>query len=849
MGIVKQFGAREFWGQRAPYRQARRTVKPVPKTTALAAKDPETKIHYTRQEKIEIVTLLRTAPDVGQWRAALMMAESKERPDRRLLYSTYKEIVLDPHLTSVMERIKMKCTNHRIHFYRDGRVEEGCDVDALCQKPYFFKLVEHILESRWFGHSLVECNFLLNKDDEDEDMDDGVALVPRQNVRPEFRDIIRNQGDYENTIKYREGVYRNFLIEVGDSTDLGLLNNVAPSVLYKRYGVKDWAEFLEVYGMPIREIQYDPNIPGARDEAVDSMKAQGSNAGIATPAGSSFRLHDSAKAGNSQAFSEAAAFHNGEISKCFLLQTMTTESGSSLSQGEVHLEAEKEAIQAYRLFVEMVLNHKLLPLLRRHGFNVEGKFQYDDRPRLSKVAMADLLVKLQSIADIPMSWVYETFGIPAPQSGDDIKDNPAARSHMSGTQGDENKVERKTLALSLPEQPCCEDEALALDTTPISAEEEALLARVFAEQQRTGTVPRQYFSALAQQLLKGVGEGAGDPAPATDFDSPDHLFRSLMEANVQRFSAAKSLAIVQQLNELKNTASSFAEFKEKAGSLLNNYNLNWMKSEYDHAISYAQNGANYLRQREIQDEYPYWRYETVGDDRVRASHAALDGMVFRFGDEASDRVYPPNGYGCRCEAIPTSDEGQATSTLSDAASALGEDWDVMVTKGFDRSPDVGEVFKRSMEYVKNFNPNGLDWRAFALQSALQRPGLRKLSREKPPAAADWLAERRTEGLTDAISIEDFRGRPMLIPDNVAEAAANRGQAFALDAAQQAITAPDEVWMTQSGQTILRRAVAFFQGEAVTVSSTLRPGMQETVQAISVTDLPDTVRSGILVHQK
>ncbi len=45
-----------------------------------------------------------------------------------------------------------------------------------------------------------------------------------------------------------------------------------------------------------------------------------------------------------------------------------------------------------------------------------------------------------------------------------------------------------------------------------------------------------------------------------------------------------------------------------------------------------------------------WRYHTVEDDRVRESHAVLDGLEFRTG--AHDEVYPPWAYQCRCSAEP-----------------------------------------------------------------------------------------------------------------------------------------------------------------------------------------------------
>lgn len=58
--------------------------------------------------------------------------------------------------------------------------------------------------------------------------------------------------------------------------------------------------------------------------------------------------------------------------------------------------------------------------------------------------------------------------------------------------------------------------------------------------------------------------------------------------------------------------------------------------------------ARYRQQRATADALPYWQYLTVGDDRVRPEHAALDGKVLRADDPFWDSHYPPWDFGCRC---------------------------------------------------------------------------------------------------------------------------------------------------------------------------------------------------------
>ena len=61
--------------------------------------------------------------------------------------------------------------------------------------------------------------------------------------------------------------------------------------------------------------------------------------------------------------------------------------------------------------------------------------------------------------------------------------------------------------------------------------------------------------------------------------------------------------------------------------------------------------GQFAKLQEVSDRYPYWQYSTAHDERVRASHRALDGKIFKTSDS---QYYPPVGFNCRCTAIPVS---------------------------------------------------------------------------------------------------------------------------------------------------------------------------------------------------
>ena len=59
---------------------------------------------------------------------------------------------------------------------------------------------------------------------------------------------------------------------------------------------------------------------------------------------------------------------------------------------------------------------------------------------------------------------------------------------------------------------------------------------------------------------------------------------------------------------------------------------------------------------EIQEILWGYKYCTVGDDRVRPEHAALDGTTAEKDDPLWRTMWPPHGYSCRCTTISIFEE-------------------------------------------------------------------------------------------------------------------------------------------------------------------------------------------------
>ena len=65
-------------------------------------------------------------------------------------------------------------------------------------------------------------------------------------------------------------------------------------------------------------------------------------------------------------------------------------------------------------------------------------------------------------------------------------------------------------------------------------------------------------------------------------------------------------------------------------------------------IQTAYNAGRYRRQREVMAARPFWMYDAVLDGVTRQSHREMDGVVYRADNPIWQRIYPPNGFNCRC---------------------------------------------------------------------------------------------------------------------------------------------------------------------------------------------------------
>lgn len=172
------------------------------------------------------------------------------------------------------------------------------------------------------------------------------------------------------------------------------------------------------------------------------------------------------------------------------------------------------------------------------------------------------------------------------------------------------------------------------------------------------TLPVSVYTKTVKNINSGVFSGFGKTLIEVEFGTPDYLMLKDLTDNVQVFSSAKTYQQTRSLTDLlkqQKLKSNFFAFEKEAKKILDDYNVNFLKAEYNTSIGSSRMAGQWARIEKDKKILPYLRYQTVGDGRVRPEHADLDNITRRVDDKFWSSFYPPNGWNCRCTVVQLAD--------------------------------------------------------------------------------------------------------------------------------------------------------------------------------------------------
>ena len=196
---------------------------------------------------------------------------------------------------------------------------------------------------------------------------------------------------------------------------MGLAHALFWPVFFKRNDIKFWLTFLEKFGQPTAVAKLSAgkiNNPDERRKAVAMLRAIATDAGIVCPDDVPIELLEAARSGAADYAGMHAAM-NAAISKIILSQTMTTDSGSSRAQAQVHDGVKQQIVEADSDLLCGSFNRG--PVKWWTEWNFPGatppKVYRHTEPPADQAAQADRDTKLFALGFEPSEdYIKETYG-------------------------------------------------------------------------------------------------------------------------------------------------------------------------------------------------------------------------------------------------------------------------------------------------------------------------------------------------------------------------------------------------------------------------------------------------------
>lgn len=616
----------------------------------------------------------RSTSDVATWRNALRSADGGRV---KSLYDLYDDLLIDSVLSRNWNKRVEAITNAELVFQLEDN-ESSDDVDALMETLSWENTLTAIMGYKSHGRFGLECDF-----------SNGFSahIIPPKHINLEKQCILINDSD-DTGVDYLSNPN---LIVLGDKRDFGLFLRTAPFAIWKRGGFGDYAQWLEIFGMPQRVGKYSSYDPQSRILLEQALQNAGSAPWCVIPKETDVETVNNTGSGSSgTSFNEFRKACNEEMLISLTGNTLTTIAGDkgARSLGEVHKGVEEALNKADMRFVQKVLNTYFLPMLEARGYKVNGgKFVFPDAVEPLTV---DEIISLSDVIKIPTWWVYDKFGIPSPNDGDDILQKRTA-SDVSQTE-EKPPVKGKAKDTKEPKEEKLSDDRnfflkLIDKVFPFAPTKWSGAFRTWSNNWKrriTGkitlddgysidinklineAVREVYGNKGAELINKNLFEITNKPmqqAIDTEFEDlvqENPEFVRQFKENAAVFAAFKNHKqtelFVAALKDEDGNIRSFSKFRKECLKIGEKFNNQYLQTEYNTLLRALRLTANLKQYEKTLHIYPNLEYVESNAAHPRESHLRYVGLVLPFHHPVWRWLMPPSEWNCDCSVRPSDKE-------------------------------------------------------------------------------------------------------------------------------------------------------------------------------------------------
>ena len=354
--------------------------------------------------KIQKQSLDRIKQSVSDWRDAIEFAEDVYYPNNEELIRLYRELVLDPQVSALIETMLYQVQSNAFKIVSNG--EENEDKTKIFKSKWFSQLIKYTCEARYYGFSYVQL------DGVQDDKITGISLIPREYVIPQWH-LLKVRPTDKDGYDINKAPLKKWTLFIGEKDDLGLLSKAAPYVIFKREVIQFWAAYNEVFGQPLRVGKTSMQDNARKSNMASMLESMSYSPWAVLDTDDSVEFISASGMSGEKTYEQNIRLIDEQLSKLFTGQTMVLDNGSSRSQGEVHERNLDAFVNAQMREIAYLVNDKVIPMLVNIGLplSLEDRFEWVNEENLSMMEKAEMIAKISPYYKLDKEFVETTLGV------------------------------------------------------------------------------------------------------------------------------------------------------------------------------------------------------------------------------------------------------------------------------------------------------------------------------------------------------------------------------------------------------------------------------------------------------
>jgi phage gp29-like protein len=349
----------------------------------------------------------RTFQDIQKWLSALRAAETQLV--RKELVKLYRDISIDPDVVASLRYVKQQILSIPFSMKKpDGTVDE--EFTAYIKQEWMDKYLQSLVEVQYLGPVALKIEEISSEGLE-------FCEVPREFYIPEMSLYTENPYSHEGQ-KLDDDINEPWFIEfyMNERTDLGLFNSCAVSYINKKACQSEWAESIELVGIPARVLKLESSNPQTKRAAFEDLKKM-SSAGVMV-LGKNDVFEWGANGANAdvyQTFLQNLQYNNDNLQKVILGSTLileNSENNGSQSTTSVHVEEFHKMINGLLKKFTYHINESLIERIKYFGFfsSSDSTFSFDQDDNLDPKEQMAIDAQLLQYYIIDEEYIKEKYG-------------------------------------------------------------------------------------------------------------------------------------------------------------------------------------------------------------------------------------------------------------------------------------------------------------------------------------------------------------------------------------------------------------------------------------------------------